>query len=85
MKVDEGQLRPDGIRFETPPGKQLQIDFGERRAMIGGENVKVYPFVAALGYSRRLYVRAFHSRQHGGTRPERTPPTMRYFRWRRSL
>jgi transposase len=30
------------IRFETPPGKQLQIDFGERRAMIGDENVKVY-------------------------------------------
>ena len=28
------------IRFETPPGKQLQIDFGERRAMIGDENVK---------------------------------------------
>src|ERR1700746_3506960 len=45
------------IRFETPPGKQLQIDFGERRAMIGDENVKVYLFVATLGYSRRLYVR----------------------------
>jgi transposase len=35
------------IRFETPPGKQLQIDFGERRAMIGDENVKVYLFVAS--------------------------------------
>jgi transposase len=47
------------IRFETPPGKQLQIDFGERRVAIGDENVKVYLFVATLGYSRRLYVRAF--------------------------
>jgi transposase len=47
------------MRFETPPGKQLQIDFGERRAMIGDENVKVYLFVATLGYSRRLYVRPF--------------------------
>ena len=37
------------IRFETPPGKQLQIDFGERRAPIGGESVKVYLFVATLG------------------------------------
>ena len=49
------------IRFETPPGKQLQIDFGERRALIGGESVKVYLFVATLGYSRRLYVRAFRN------------------------
>jgi hypothetical protein len=49
------------IRFETPPGKQLQIDFGERRATICDENVKVYLFVATLGYSRRLYVRAFRN------------------------
>lgn len=49
------------IRFETPPGKQLQIDFGERRVSIGGENVKVYLFVATLGYSRRLYVRPFRN------------------------
>jgi transposase len=39
----------------------LQIDFGERRALIGGESVKVYLFVATLGYSRRLYVRAFRN------------------------
>ena len=49
------------VRFETPPGKQLQIDFGERRALIGGDSIKVYLFVATLGYSRRLYVRAFRS------------------------
>lgn len=49
------------LRFETPPGKQLQIDFGERRVLIGGETVKVYLFVATLGYSRRLYVRAFRN------------------------
>jgi transposase len=49
------------IRFETPPGKQLQIDFGERRVPIGGDSVKVYLFVATLGYSRRVYVRAFHN------------------------
>ena len=49
------------IRFETPPGRQLQIDFGERRVAIGDETVKVYLFVATLGYSRRLYVRAFRN------------------------
>jgi transposase len=47
------------LRFETPPGRQLQIDFGERRLEIAGEAVRVHLFVATLGYSRRLYVRAF--------------------------
>jgi len=52
------------VRFETPPGKQLQIDFGEMRAPIGGEAVRVHLFVATLGYSRRVFVRAFrHERQ----------------------
>jgi transposase len=49
------------LRFETPPGKQMQIDFGERRVVVGGESVRVYLFVATLGYSRRLYVRAFRN------------------------
>ncbi len=52
------------IRFETLPGEQLQIDFGERRVEIGGVAVKVYLFVATLGYSRRLHVRAYgHEKQ----------------------
>jgi transposase len=52
------------VRFETPPGKQLQIDFGETRVGIAGEAVRVYLFVATLGYSRRVLVRAFrHERQ----------------------
>jgi transposase len=52
------------MRFETPPGRQLQIDFGERFVMIGGVATKAYVFVATLGYSRRLHVRAFrHERQ----------------------
>jgi transposase len=52
------------VRFETPPGRQLQIDFGETRVSIGGETVRVYLFVATLGYSRRCFVRAYrHERQ----------------------
>jgi transposase len=52
------------LRFETHPGEQLQIDFGERRVEIGGAAVKVFFFVATLGYSRRLHVRAYgHERQ----------------------
>ena len=52
------------VRFETPPGRQLQIDFGERGVRIGEEMVRVHLFVATLGYSRRVYVCAFrHERQ----------------------
>jgi transposase len=52
------------VRFETPPGRQLQIDFGELGVVIGGERVRVYLFVATLGYSRRCHVQAFrHERQ----------------------
>jgi transposase len=52
------------VRFETAPGKQLQIDFGETRIPIGDERPKVYLFVATLGYSRRSYLAAFlHERQ----------------------
>jgi transposase len=49
------------VRFETAPGKQLQIDFGERLVEIGGAKVKAFLFVATLGYSRRLHVRAFRN------------------------
>jgi transposase len=52
------------VRFETPPGRQLQIDFGSTFVEIGEEVVRVYLFVATLGYSRRGFVAAFrHERQ----------------------
>lgn len=52
------------VRFETAPGQQLQIDFGERRVEIGDKATKVFFFVATLGYSRRLHVRAYgHEKQ----------------------
>src|SRR6185437_13767028 len=52
------------IRFETAPGEQLQIDFGEMVVAIAGERVRVHLFVATLGYSRRPYVAVFsHERQ----------------------
>ena len=53
------------MRFETPPGRQLQIDFGQRRIAVEGEDPgRVFLFVATLGYSRRIYAAAFrHERQ----------------------
>jgi transposase len=45
------------VRFETPPGYQLQIDFGDTKVWIGGQRVRIYVFVATLGYSRRMHIR----------------------------
>jgi transposase len=53
------------VRFETAPGEQLQIDFGEKRVVIGGEVVRVHLFVATLGYSRRNFVMAFDNERQG--------------------
>jgi transposase len=49
------------VRVETPPGDQLQIDFGQQRVVIGGTGVRVFLLVAVLSYSRRLFVKAFLS------------------------
>lgn len=46
------------VRFETAPGHQMQIDFGEKWIWIAGARTKVHLFVAVLGYSRRIFVRA---------------------------
>lgn len=47
------------VRFETAPGRQMQVDFGEKKVRIGGAVVKVYLLVAVLSHSRRLFVKAF--------------------------
>ena len=51
-------LRPSKqtVRFETPPGHQLQHDWGELTTLINGERCKVSIAVNALGYSRRFHV-----------------------------
>lgn len=45
------------VRFETRPGHQLQIDFGDTKVWIGDERIKIHLFVATLGYSRRMHIR----------------------------
>lgn len=45
------------IRYETPPGKQAQVDWGEFKLMYqDGSFKKVHAFVMILGYSRIKYV-----------------------------
>jgi transposase len=40
-------------RFETGPGEQSQIDWGELKTSFRGEPVKLHVFVLTLGFSRR--------------------------------
>ncbi len=47
------------VRYETAPGQQMQIDFGQTLVSIAAEAVRVHLLVAVLSYSRRLFVKAF--------------------------
>ena len=47
------------VRFETPPGAQAQVDFGQVRVWIGDACVSAQVFVMTLGYSRRCFAVAF--------------------------
>jgi transposase len=47
------------VRFETEPGKQLQIDFGEKIIPIAGQPIRIHLMTVVLGFSRRLYCRPF--------------------------
>lgn len=47
------------IRFETAPGQQAQVDFGQTQVWIGEQGEEVHLFVFTLGFSRRLWTRAY--------------------------
>ena len=47
------------MRYETGPGEQAQVAFGQLRVWIGEGCKRVHLFVLTLGYSRRLWVRAY--------------------------
>ena len=47
------------VRFETGPGEQAQVDYGQLRVWIGEQPETVHLFVFTLGYSRRLFARGY--------------------------
>ena len=49
------------VRFETEPGHQMQVDFGEKWVWLAEQRVRVHLMAAVLGYSRRIFVKAFLS------------------------
>lgn len=52
VQLRGSQAPPEVIRFETAPGKQMQVDWGQMR---GGKK-PIHAFVAVLGFSRALFV-----------------------------
>lgn len=66
------------VRFETAPGQQMQIDFGEKVVEIGGTKLVIHLLVAVLGYSRRLFVKPF-LRQRGDDWREGIAEAFRHF------
>jgi len=57
LKREHGLVAAATVRFETPPGKQAQVDWGEvgRLRDDTGRLRKLYVFVYVLGHSRHTY------------------------------
>jgi transposase len=51
----EEALQEASVRFETPPGRQAQVDWGQAWTVIAGRRAKAHLYVMTLGYSRRMY------------------------------
>jgi len=52
-------------RYETGPGAQAQVDWGMLSVWIGEAKVKIHLFVMVLGYSRRIFTRAYRNEKLG--------------------
>ncbi|MFN7145714.1 MAG: IS21 family transposase [Myxococcota bacterium] len=62
VEAHRDELRAEAVattRFETTPGHQMQVDFGQRRVRIGDEEVVAHLCILTLGYSRRIFVIAY--------------------------
>lgn len=52
-------------RFETAPGQQSQVDWGQVRVAFDSGPAKIHIFVMTLGYSRRAYAEGFEHERIG--------------------
>lgn len=59
LRADRAWAALATVRFETPPGQQAQVDFGQMRLWIGEQVDVAHIFVFTLGYSRRLWPVAY--------------------------
>src|SRR6266446_971137 len=49
------------VRFETGPGEQAQVDWGSTALYLGDVRTRVHLFTMVLGFSRRIFARAYRS------------------------
>lgn len=49
------------VRFETGPGEQAQVDWGSTSLYLGEQRVRIHLFTMVLGYSRRVFAKAYTS------------------------
>jgi transposase len=59
LREERRRLEAATIRFETGPGKQAQVDWGSTRVQIAGDWIRAHVFVLTLGFSRRMFARAY--------------------------
>ena len=52
-------------RFETEPGQQAQVDWGQVRTRFASEPAEVHIFVMTLGYSRRAWAEGYQNERLG--------------------
>jgi transposase len=59
LRLETAAAELTQCRFETEPGEQAQVDWGEARVPVGAGIVKVHIFVMTLGYSRRAWAEGY--------------------------
>jgi transposase len=55
LRAAEQAAKRATVRFETPPGHQSQIDWGQARIYFRSRPVVLHVFILTLGYSRRSF------------------------------
>jgi transposase len=55
LRAVEHAAERAAVRFETPPGQQSQIDWGQARIYFRSRPVALHVFILTLGYSRRSF------------------------------
>ena len=68
------------LRFETGPGEQVQVDWGQVRICFANGPAEAHIFVMTLGCSRRAWVEAFSNEHRSTARCARA--RVRALRWR---
>ena len=59
LRTDAATASLTQLRFETPPGEQAQVDWGQVRVRFDTTPATAHIFVMTLGYSRRAWVEGF--------------------------